>query len=56
MDKNHPFSYLFYMLTIFVAGSLLFLIGFFPVSQNLIGKSGREHYDNVKPTTLDDIK
>lgn len=55
MDKNHPFSYLFCMLTIFVAGSLLFLIGFFPTSQNLVGTNGHLHYKNVKPTSLDDI-
>lgn len=53
MDKNNPFNYLFYMLTIFVIGSLLFLVGFFPVSTNLIGKNG-QHYDNIVPTQLEE--
>lgn len=55
MDKSHPFNYLFYMLTIFVGASLLFLIGFFPVSQNLVGNIG-ERYVTEKPLKLFDIK
>ena len=53
MDRNNPFNYLFYTLTIFVIGSLLFLIGFFPVSRNLIEQTS-QHYDNIVPTKLDE--
>ena len=53
MDRNNPFNYLFYILTIFVIGSLLFLVGFFPVSRNLIEQTSH-HYDNIVPTKLEE--
>lgn len=52
---EHPFSYIFYILTIFVGSSLLFLIGFFPISQN-IGSFGYGEGASSEPLTLFDNK
>ncbi|XP_073812844.1 phosphatidylinositol glycan anchor biosynthesis class G [Musca autumnalis] len=50
---DHPFNYLFHILTIFVGGSLLFLVGFFPVSRNLtVGNN----YGNSSTLSLLDKK
>lgn len=52
-DQKNPFNYLFYMLTIFVIGSILFLTGFFPLSKNVIGNA-EKHYNSVQANKLDE--
>uniref|UniRef100_A0A1I8P023 GPI ethanolamine phosphate transferase 2 C-terminal domain-containing protein n=1 Tax=Stomoxys calcitrans TaxID=35570 RepID=A0A1I8P023_STOCA len=49
---DHTFNYLFYILSAFFGGSLIFLVGFFPVSQNL-GTIG-SNYGNSSPLSLHD--
>ncbi|XP_023308547.2 GPI ethanolamine phosphate transferase 2 isoform X1 [Lucilia cuprina] len=51
-EKKNPFNYLFFMLSVFVAGSVLFLAGFFPMSKNLIGRAEQQYYDKVQPNKL----
>lgn len=53
MRQTNPFNYIFYMLTIFVVSSILFLIGFFPLSTNIIGNAD-EHYNSVQANKLDE--
>uniref|UniRef100_D3TSG7 Hypothetical secreted peptide n=1 Tax=Glossina morsitans morsitans TaxID=37546 RepID=D3TSG7_GLOMM len=56
MDKANPSCFLFYMLTLFVGGSLLFFLGFFPASQSQLVEIYGNGSVTTKPTELDGVK
>uniref|UniRef100_A0A1A9X3S4 GPI ethanolamine phosphate transferase 2 n=1 Tax=Glossina brevipalpis TaxID=37001 RepID=A0A1A9X3S4_9MUSC len=54
MDKTNPSCFLFCMLTLFVGGSLLFFLGFFPATQTLVEIYGNDN-GTARPTRLDGV-
>uniref|UniRef100_A0A1A9ZNE3 GPI ethanolamine phosphate transferase 2 C-terminal domain-containing protein n=1 Tax=Glossina pallidipes TaxID=7398 RepID=A0A1A9ZNE3_GLOPL len=55
MDKANPSCFLFCMLTLFVSGSLLFFLGFFPASQSQLVEIYGNGNVTTKPTELDGV-